>query len=139
MDEQDSFDGVVLFLAALTRRLCSRVLGADEAPFRPIMGKRGEAGGGMGVGSSSSGATTMAAAASETPSRWARAHRERAGASPRGRRAASSPGRRTWSHWLAWLWLMPNRRPCTTWSAEVLRETRMKHRRSSGVGSGQVL
>jgi hypothetical protein len=117
IDEQDIFDGVVLFLTAITRRLFSRVLGVDDAPFRPIMGKRGEAGVRMGVGSSSSGATTMAASAPETPSRWARALRERAGASPRVRRAASSTGRRTWIHWLALLWPMPNRRPCTTWSA----------------------
>ena len=36
--EQDIFDGVVLFLAAITFRLCSRVLGADNAPF-PFMAK----------------------------------------------------------------------------------------------------
>ena len=42
--EQDVFDSVVLFLAALTCRLFRRVLGADDAPFRPVMGKRGEAG-----------------------------------------------------------------------------------------------
>jgi hypothetical protein len=39
IDEQDIFYGVVFFLAALTRRLFSRVLGADDAPFRPVMGK----------------------------------------------------------------------------------------------------
>src|SRR6266849_5188376 len=98
IDEQDIFDGVVLVLAALTFGLCNRVLGADDAPFRPIRGTRGEAGVGMGVGSSSSGATTVAASASETPSRWARALRERAGASPRVRSAARSTGSRTWIH-----------------------------------------
>src|SRR6266481_5405083 len=96
--EQDVFDRVVLVLAAITRGLFSRVLGADDAPFRPVMGKRGEAGAGVGADSSSSGATTVAASASETPSRWARAVRERAGASPRVRRAASSAGNRTWIH-----------------------------------------
>src|SRR5438552_11196214 len=90
--EQDIFDGMVFFLAAITRGLFSRVLGADDAPFRPVMGKRGEAAAGIGAGSSSGGATTVAAAASETPSRWARAVRERAGASPRVRSAASSTG-----------------------------------------------
>jgi hypothetical protein len=98
IDEQDIFDGVILFLAAITFGLFNRVLGADDAPFRPIMGKRGEAGAGMGVGSSSIGATTVAASASETPSRWAKALRERAGASPRVRRAARSTGSRTWIH-----------------------------------------
>jgi hypothetical protein len=100
IDEQDIFDGVVFFLAALTVRLFNRVLGADDAPFGPVMGKRGEVGaaagmGATGAGTSSSGTTTVAASASETPSRWARADRERAGASPRARSAASSAGKRT--------------------------------------------
>src|SRR5258708_31094569 len=34
----------VLFLAAITLRLFSRVLGADDTPFRSVMGTRGEAG-----------------------------------------------------------------------------------------------
>src|SRR5712692_9286076 len=98
--EQDVFDGVVLFLPAITVGLFSRVLGADDASFRPVMGKRGEAGAAAGpvttgAGASSSGTTTVAASASETPSRWARAGRERAGASPRVRSAARSAGRRT--------------------------------------------
>src|SRR5215468_3271476 len=103
IDQQDIFDRVILFLPAITVRLCHRVLGADEAPFGAVMGKRGEAGtaagrGATGVGSSSSGTTTVAAAASETPRRWARAERERAGASPRARSAASNTGNRTWIH-----------------------------------------
>jgi hypothetical protein len=102
IDEQDIFDGVVFFLAAITLLLFSRVLGADDASFRPVMGKRGEAGAaGMeapGAGSSSSETTTIAASASETPRRWARTDRERAGASPRARSAASNAGNRTWIH-----------------------------------------
>ena len=39
IDEQDIFHGVVFFLAAITLFLFSRVLGADDAPFRPVMGK----------------------------------------------------------------------------------------------------
>src|SRR5262247_555017 len=101
--EQDVFDGVVFFLPAITCGLFRRVLGAADAPFRPVMGKRGEAGaaaetGATGAGSFSSASTTVAASASETPSRWARAVRERAGASPRARNAASSAGRRAWIH-----------------------------------------
>jgi len=100
IDEQDIFDRVVLFLAAIALRLCSHVLGADDTPFGPIMGKRGDGGVAAGTvatgaGSSARGATRGAASASETPSRWARAVRERAGASPRARSAASSAGRRT--------------------------------------------
>jgi hypothetical protein len=41
IDEQDLFHGVVFFLAAITRLLCNRVLGVDDAPCRPVMGKRG--------------------------------------------------------------------------------------------------
>ena len=100
IDEQDIFGRVVFFLAAITCGLLRRVLGADNAPFRAVMGKRGAVGPAAGpattgAGSSSSGATTVAASASETPKRWARAVRERAGASPRARSAASSTGRRT--------------------------------------------
>src|SRR6266545_5970380 len=99
IDQQDIFYRMVLFLATITLRLFSRVLGADDAPFRPVMGKRGDAGAAVGTATtgagSSSGATTVAASASETPSRCARAVRERAGASPRVRSAASSAGKRT--------------------------------------------
>src|SRR5882724_11381858 len=88
IDQQDIFYRVVLFLAARTRGLCRRVLGADDAPFGPVMGKRGESGTMVGaafggVCSSSSSATTVVTSASATPSRCARAVRERAGASPR--------------------------------------------------------
>jgi hypothetical protein len=100
IDEQDIFDGVVLRLAAITRGLCRRVLGADDASLRAVMGKRGDASAAAGMATtgadaSSSGATTVAASVSETPRRCASAVRERAGASPRARRAASSTGKRT--------------------------------------------
>ena len=39
IDEQDIFDGVVSFLAAITLLLFNRVLGADDASFGPVMGK----------------------------------------------------------------------------------------------------
>src|SRR3989441_7479052 len=55
--EQDIFDGVILFLVAITRGLCSRVLGADDAPLGAVMGTRGEA-------DAATGATTSGAAAS---------------------------------------------------------------------------
>src|SRR3989442_9099593 len=100
IDQENIFYRMVLFLAAITRGLFSRVLGADDAPFRPVMGKRGDTGAAAGTvakgaGASSSGATTVAASASETPSRCARAVRERAGASSRVRSAASSAGNST--------------------------------------------
>ena len=95
MDEQDVFDGVISFLPALTHLLFSRVLGADDAPFGPVMGTRGASGVATGAGSASRASTTAAASASETPSRCARAVRERVGTLPRVRSAASSTGRRT--------------------------------------------
>jgi hypothetical protein len=103
IDEQDIFDGVVLFLATITFFLFSRVLGADDAPFGAVMGTRGEADAAAGTAtpgadSSASGVTTVAASVSETPKRCASAVRERAGASPRARSAARRAGRRTCIH-----------------------------------------
>src|SRR4051794_15668161 len=126
VDQQDVLYGMVLFLAAVTLRLFSRIPGADDAPFRPVMRKRGAAGPATGAAAgqatdagSSSGATPSVR--SETPSRCARAARERAGASPRARSAASKAGSRTWIHGLALLWPRPNSRPWTTWTAAVFR------------------
>ena len=96
IDEQDVLERVVFFLTAITVRLCRRVLGADDAPFGAVMGKRGDTGAAAGAvagGSSSRGTAT--AALSETPSRCARAVRERAGVSPRVRSAAWRAGNRT--------------------------------------------
>jgi hypothetical protein len=103
IDEQDIFDCVVFLLPAITCLLFSRVLGADDAPLGAVMGKRGdpEAVAGpatTGAAASSNGVTTVAASTAETPRRWARALRERAGASPRVRSATSSAGKRTWIH-----------------------------------------
>jgi len=96
IDEEHVFDGVVLFLTAITPRLFNRVLGADDPPFGAVMGKRGGAGAvARGSRSSSKGAMTIVASTSETPRRCAKAVRERAGASPRARSAARRQGRRT--------------------------------------------
>src|SRR5262252_5215021 len=86
--------------ALITLLLFNRVLGVDDAPLGAVMGKRGDAGVAVGTAttgadSSSSGVTTVAAVASEMPSRCARAVRERAGASPRARSAARRTGRST--------------------------------------------
>src|SRR2546430_17281501 len=100
VDQQNIFYRMVFFLAAITRGLFSRVLGADDAPFGAVMGTRGKTGAGTGAtargaGSSACGATTVALSGSETPQRCARATRERAGAAPRGRSGANSAGQRT--------------------------------------------
>ena len=55
IDEQDIFDGVVFFLPAITLFLFNRVLGPDDAPFRAVMGKRGEAGAAAGMGATGAG------------------------------------------------------------------------------------
>src|SRR5919107_260521 len=115
IDQQDVLYRMVLFLATVTVRLFSRVLGADNTPFCPVMGKRGEPCPTMGAEAGEcDGSSSGASASSETASLCAKAVRERAGASPRPRSAASNAGSRTWIHWLALLWLMPNSRPWTT-------------------------
>src|SRR2546429_1477693 len=88
VDQQDIFYRMVFFLAAITVFLCSRVLGADDASLGAVMGKRGASGVATGAvttgaGSAASGVTRVAASASATPKRCAKAVRERAGASPR--------------------------------------------------------
>jgi hypothetical protein len=94
---------MIFFLAVVTRFLFSRVLGADDASFRPVMGKRGASG--VATGAVTTGAGTSAtepmmgaASTSETPRRWAKALSERVGASPRVRRAVRSTGKSTWIH-----------------------------------------
>jgi hypothetical protein len=44
VDQQNIFDRVALFLAAITARLLSRILGTPDTPFGAIMPTRGEAG-----------------------------------------------------------------------------------------------
>jgi hypothetical protein len=119
VDQQDMVYGVVLCLAALTGALWRRVWGADEPPCGAVMGTRGAtdaaaAAGTTGAGTASSGTPPLAALASETPSRWARAGRERAEAAPRGRSAARSTGKSPWLPGGALPWTIPHKRPCTT-------------------------
>jgi hypothetical protein len=55
VDQKDILYRVILFLATVTFRLFSSVLGADDAPFRPVMGKRGKRG--LATGAESGGDT----------------------------------------------------------------------------------
>jgi hypothetical protein len=48
IDQQDIFDRMILFLAALTLGLFRRVLGADDAPFGAVMATRGDTGAAAG-------------------------------------------------------------------------------------------
>jgi hypothetical protein len=101
IDQQHVFDRVAFFLATITARLLSRILGAPDAPFGPIVAKRGAAGtgagpgGSAGVGGPAIGTTRAAASASVTPMRVASSRKERAGASPRVRSAACRTTNRT--------------------------------------------
>jgi len=72
VDQQYVLHGVGLFLATITARLLSRILGALDAPFGAIMAKRGEVGtkGGAAGGSDAAVGTTRAAmSAAATPMR----------------------------------------------------------------------
>jgi hypothetical protein len=85
IDQQDVFDRVAIFLAAITARLLSRILGTLDAPFGPIVAKRGEVGadGSTGVGGSVVGTTSALASASAIPRRFPSSIKDRVGASPR--------------------------------------------------------
>ena len=60
IDQQDIFDGVVFFLAAITRFLFSSVLGADDASFGAVMGQRGDAGAAAGPAATGAGSPPTA-------------------------------------------------------------------------------
>jgi hypothetical protein len=95
IDQQHVFHRMVSFLAAITARLLSWILGAHDAPFGAIMAKRGEAGGSVGVGGLSVGTTSAAASAAATPTRVASSLTDRVGASPSTCRVVCSTTRRT--------------------------------------------
>jgi hypothetical protein len=103
VDQQHVFHGVAFFLAALTARLLSRILGALDASFRPIVAKRGKVGAEAGaatggsdvVGSPAVGTTMAAASASAIPRRCANAVKDRLGASPSARRVVRRTTKRT--------------------------------------------
>jgi hypothetical protein len=101
VDQQHVFHRVVFFLAAIRARLLSRILGALDAPFGPIVANRGEAGPGIAAtvgrsdgGDPSVGSTRADALASATPRRVANACTDRVGASPSVRSVARSTTKR---------------------------------------------
>jgi hypothetical protein len=103
VDQRHVFHRMVFFLAAITARLLSRILGALDAPFGAIVANRGEAGADAGAaasgsdvpGSSSVGLTRTAASASVIPKRFAKSAKDRVGASPSARSATRSATKRT--------------------------------------------
>jgi hypothetical protein len=96
IDQQDVFHGVALFLAAITARLLNRILGALDAPFSPVVSKRGEAG--AGVGGCSGGTKSAVASAAAIPTRLASSFNDRVGASPSVRSVVCSTTKRPWIH-----------------------------------------
>jgi hypothetical protein len=95
IDQQHVLYRVAFFLAAITARLLSRILGTPDAPLGTIMAKRGEAGASAGIGDPSIGTTRAAASASATPRRWAKAAKDRLGASPSVRSVACRTANKT--------------------------------------------
>jgi hypothetical protein len=103
IDEQDVFHRVACFLAAITARLLSRILGALEASFGAVVANRGEAGAGAGAaagGSAGGGGAGVGTAialtsAAATPRRCANSVTDRVGASPSARSVARSTTKRT--------------------------------------------
>jgi hypothetical protein len=77
MDQPHMFHRLACFLATITARLLKRVLGARDAPFRPLVATRGEAAAGRGAAAGGSaggdgsavGTTRATASASVTPRR----------------------------------------------------------------------
>jgi hypothetical protein len=96
IDQQDVFDLVALFLAAITALLLNWILGMLDAPLGPVVPTRGEAGAEAGaaaggpdvLGGSSVGTTSALTSASVTPRRFANAVKDRVGASPSARSVA---------------------------------------------------
>jgi hypothetical protein len=87
IDQQHVFDRVAFFLAAITARLLSRILGTLDAPFGPIVAKRRKADAGVigstRVGGAVVGTTSAVASASATPMRFASSVTDRVGVSCR--------------------------------------------------------
>ena len=90
VDSPYVFPRVGRFLAAITARLLSRILGALDAPVGPVVPTRGEAGTGSPVGS-----TMAAAAASAIPRRVAHSVKTRVGAPPSVRSVVRRTTKRT--------------------------------------------
>ncbi len=94
IDQQEVFQHESLFLAALARFLCRRVLAARDGSLGAVMTKRGgaacEAPGTSSAGEASSGKDVLA-----TPRRSRQACILRQGAAPKPRRALRSTGNKT--------------------------------------------
>ena len=94
IDQEEVFQHVALFLAAITRLLFSRVLGARDRSLGAVMTKRGAAGGGAAGTSCAAEASSGTAPATMPSCAW-RASTWRQGASPKVRSALRNTGSKT--------------------------------------------
>src|SRR5215211_977578 len=94
IDQQEVFQRVPLFLAAITRLLFSRVLGARDGPLGPVMTKRGTAVGGT-TSAASAGEATTGMSDPATPSCARRVSTWRQGASLNVRSVLRNTGSKT--------------------------------------------
>ncbi len=95
VDQQEVFQHVALFLAAIARFLWSWILGARDGALGAVMTKRGAA---AGVSSASEDANSEDASdrgGTSTASRWRKASTVRQGASPKVRRVLRNTGSNT--------------------------------------------
>jgi hypothetical protein len=94
IDQQDVFEHMPLFLAAITRFLFSRVVGARDGSLGTIMTKRGATGGVAGW-TASAGEGSSGRCGNSTPRRSHKASTRRQGASPKARRVLRNTGSKT--------------------------------------------
>jgi hypothetical protein len=93
IDQEEVFQHVPLVLAAITRLLFSRVVGARDGSLGAIMRKRGSAAG--AAWSSSAGDASRGRNGTSIPRRSRKASTRRQGASPKVRRVFRNTGSKT--------------------------------------------
>jgi hypothetical protein len=89
IDQQEVFERMPLFLAAITRFLFRRIVGARDGSLGAVVTKRGAAAGGA------AGASSAGKCGSATPSCSRKASTLRQGASPKVRRVLRNTGSKT--------------------------------------------
>ena len=94
IDQEQVFQPVPLLLAAITRFLCSRVVGARDGSLGAVMTKRGATGGGA-LCPAAAGDRSRDEDGTATPRRACQAATLREGASPMVRRVWRNTGRKT--------------------------------------------
>ena len=94
IDQQEVFQHMALFLAAITRFLFNRVCGARDGSLGAVMTKRGATGGGA-LCPASTGDMSRDEDGTSTPRRACKASTLREGASPKVRRVLRNTGSKT--------------------------------------------